>query len=498
MRVGVAKSLRWMRIVVAAAFLAGATGLFTAFGMEFPRFASWIARVQLLPAALAFAMGIFVAWIIATLLFGRIYCSTVCPMGAMQDVIARLNRSARRHGYRYTAPRNRLRYAFLAVTVAALVCGVSLVATLLDPYSAYGRICANILKPGWGVVCNMFTDGAPMKMAAASLGGLAIALLTLGVVAFVAARRGRLLCNTVCPVGTTLGLVSRFSIFHIDINTDKCIQCHKCEHACKSSCIDLTDHVVDMSRCVVCFDCLPVCPNDAISYTTTSHRLQMPLMMKIGTRSGEAATATNAPTEANKAAVRVDRRRFLAAGIVAATAPIAMKADKAARRVAATGRPDAVKAESALPVYPPGAPDRDYFLRHCTGCMLCVSHCPTGVLRPSSREYGVVNMFAPVMDFDRAACAYGCSRCNNLCPTGALMPLTKAQKQQTVIGRARVIIPNCIHCGACARACPREAIEMKGKPRLPAVDAARCIGCGACQHACPAYPYKAIIVDGLP
>ena len=82
------------RITVAAVAFAAATALFTAFGMSVPRVAVWIARIQLLPAALSFSMVIFVGWIIATLIFGRIYCSTVCPMGTLMDLCARTRPSS--------------------------------------------------------------------------------------------------------------------------------------------------------------------------------------------------------------------------------------------------------------------------------------------------------------------------------------------------------------------------------------------------------------------
>lgn len=478
------RALRLSRIVVATLAFGLITGLFTSYGMTFAAFSAWLARIQIFPAAMAFGMTVFVSWLIATLIFGRIYCSTVCPMGYFQDLCARTVRTGakmrQRHAYHSHRRGNTLRMAILVAVAACLVLGISVLPVLLDPYSAYGRIALNILRPAWGFICS-----APVKAAGGSVAGFTVAMLTALGVAWAAVKHGRLVCNTVCPVGTTLGLVSRYSVFHIDINTDLCIQCRKCEHACKAECIDLDNHVVDMSRCVVCFDCLPVCPNDAIRYTPSSHRLQLPMLQRIAP-----------PQRRVPEPQLLDRRKFLATGAIVAAAPLVLRADKVARRVAEAAGKQEPRPEYA--VYPPGAADRSYFLACCTGCGLCISHCSTGVIRAATTgDYGSIQgLLHPVMDFDRARCAYGCTRCNNLCPTGALLPLTLDEKRQTVIGRAIPIHANCIGCGQCERACPRGAIKLDAA-RRPIVNAARCIGCGACQNVCPAYPFKAIYIDGI-
>lgn len=276
--------MRIGRIVAGVAMWVAATCMLISYGMTIPSFAAWIARVQFLPAAVAFSISTIVLWLIATLVFGRIYCSVACPLGVFQDACARLPRltrkARRKRQYHYSPPLTRCRNISLFMVVVSIFLGVSVVTVLTDPWSIYSRACSYILKPVWGWTVNLVSE-PPVKIAAASLIGIIVAGISMMAIGLLAARNGRTFCNSICPVGTTLGYVSRYSIFHIDINTDKCIQCRKCEHVCKASCIDLTAHVVDSSRCVDCFDCLPVCPNDAIHYTWSRHQLSIPMMQKV-------------------------------------------------------------------------------------------------------------------------------------------------------------------------------------------------------------------------
>lgn len=260
------KILRVSRIVIGIAVWAVATWILVSYGMTFPVVARWIEKIQFLQAAMAFSISTVVVWLIATLVFGRIYCSVACPLGVFQDICARLPRLGRypsRRNYHYSPPLTRWRNMSLACVVASIFLGITVASTFLDPWSIYSRACDNLLKPLWGYILNLFSDPA-VKITTASVIGISVSAVSMILIGWVAARNGRTFCNSLCPVGTTLGYVSRYAIYHIDINTDKCTQCRKCEHVCKASCIDLTSHVVDSSRCVDCFDCLTVCEDDAI------------------------------------------------------------------------------------------------------------------------------------------------------------------------------------------------------------------------------------------
>ena len=209
-------------------------------------------------ALLSLSLSVITIWLVITLFFGRIYCSTLCPLAAVMDLASRTRK--RERVYRYKKPLTALRLTILGVAFLLVVSRLAFPREWLLPFGLYQSLLERITQPR-------------------VIGATLIASLIFAAIVITAFRRGRLFCNSLCPIGTLLGLLSRRSLFHMDINTDRCTQCRRCVDACKAQCIDLQDHVVDMSRCVVCFDCLPQCPDEAITYTLGRHTLSDPLMM---------------------------------------------------------------------------------------------------------------------------------------------------------------------------------------------------------------------------
>jgi ferredoxin len=312
---------------------------------------------------------------------------------------------------------------------------------------------------------------------------LGVAVVTLVVLAVLAWRNGRTYCNTICPVGTVLGFLSRFSLLKPVIDTEKCINCNICSKNCKAACIDIPNHKIDYSRCVTCMNCIEKCPKKAISYAMRP------------------AAQKAAPAEAK---VDTARRNFLiGAGLVAAEAVRAqeMRGDGGYAVLVDKQAPNREN-----PITPPGSKSLRNLTAHCTGCQLCVAACPTQILRPSSD----LKMFMqPTMSYENGYCRPECNKCSTVCPTGAIDLISVAEKSSVQIGHAVWVAKNCIvisddkDCGNCERHCPTKAITMvpldpadPKSRKIPTVNESLCIGCGACEHLCPSRPFSAIYVKG--
>ena len=483
--------LKTVRRILALFSILIVTGLFLDFTGTWQKIFGWMAKIQFLPALLSLNALVIIGLIILTLLLGRLYCSLICPLGIMQDGFAYLGKMAKKNRYTYSKPLSLLRYAMLAIMVAAIIAGLSSMVALLAPYSAYGRIASSILRPIWIWSNNLLASWAETHESymfyhvdywSNGFGVIVVAVTTLIVLAILAWRNGRTYCNTVCPVGTVLGFFSNFSLFRIVLDKTKCVDCKLCSRNCKSSCIDIQNHEIDYSRCVTCFDCIGKCKKDALSYKY------------VGLRPKVDHNSDNTATDGS-------RRQFITIGAVLGGTAVMSAADKVVDGGLAAIEDKKIPVRKTR-IAPPGAVSLSNLHQHCTACQLCVSVCPNEVLRPMT---DVEHFMQPESSYERGYCRPECTRCSEVCPTGAIKPIDTADKSSIQIGHAVWVKANCVpitdgvECGNCARHCPTGAITMvesENGLKIPAVNTEKCIGCGACENLCPARPFSAIYVEG--
>lgn len=489
--------LRKIRQAGAIVCFALITLLFLDFTGTLHAWFGWLAKIQFLPAVLALNTGVIVFLFLLTLVFGRIYCSVICPLGVFQDVVARIGRISpkrRKLPYSYSPAMSWLRYAMLALFLIALIAGVVGAVALLAPYSSYGRIVNNLFQPLWQWGNNLLAYFAERADSYAfyktdvwmkSLPTFIIAAVTFILLIILAARNGRTYCNTVCPVGTVLGFLSRYSLFRVTINTEMCNHCGLCARHCKAACINSKEQKIDYSRCVVCMDCIGKCKQGALRYE-----------WRRTDKSTEAVTASQ---------VSETRRGFLSAAALAVGTSLLKAQEKKVDGGLATIEAKKIPARNT-PITPPGSLSARNMANHCTACQLCVSVCPNQVLRPST---DLMKLMQPEMSYERGYCRPECTKCSEVCPAGAIRPISKEDKSSLQIGHAVWVKENCIpltdgvECGNCERHCPTGAIQMvpsvatdAASRKVPVINTERCIGCGACENLCPARPFTAIYVEG--
>ena len=442
-------------------------------------------------------VGVILLWVVLTLVFGRVYCSVICPLGVFQDVVSWFSgrRKKKKYRFSYSPAVSWLRYGMLGVFIIAMIAGIGSVVALLAPYSSYGRIVSNLFAPVYQWGNNVLAYFAERSDSYAfyetsvwlkSLPTFIIAAVTFVALVVLAWRNGRTYCNTICPVGTVLGFFSRYSLFRPEIDAEKCTNCSLCSRKCKAACINYKDHRIDYSRCVTCMDCIDSCKHGAISYKYRFGKKEIK-------ETSETGNTNNA------------RRSFLTGmGLVLVSSAVKAQEKKVDGGLAVIL--DKKVPTRTTPLVPPGAKGIRNMRTRCTGCQLCVSVCPNQVLRPSTK---LETLMQPEMSYERGYCRPECTKCSEVCPAGAILKLTPADKSATQIGHAVWVEKNCVplrdkvECGNCARHCPTGAITMVPSDaddadslKIPVVNVERCIGCGACENLCPARPFSAIYVEG--
>lgn len=416
------------------------------------------------------------------LVFGRVWCGWLCPLGALLDGITpRAPHTAERH-----PAWRRAKYALLLVILAAALFG-NLTFLVLDPITLLNRTFATALLPALNAAVTQTEQALylipPLQPAIDALEntwrgtvlpaqptfydlGALFALLLAGVIAlnWIAPR---FWCRYLCPLGAVYALEARFARFKLR-PASNCDHCARCMRACPTAALVVKkDGVhVDPAECVMCMDCVAVCPHRAVAF-----------------KPGASAATQTAPA--------LTRREALGSVALGVAALAVFQSAPAARR------------QDAHLIRPPGAQSAD-LLSKCIRCGECVRVCPTGGLQATLAEAGAAGLWTPNLLPRLGYCDYSCTACGQVCPTGAIPLLSLAEKRATIIGTAYIDTNRCLPyasdtpCIVCEEMCPLspKAVSLDNievwRPngelvnlQRPKVDHARCIGCGICEYQCP-------------
>ncbi len=414
--------------------------------------------------------------LVITVLFGRLFCSWVCPLGALQDTAGlfpkdtKLSKLRRRNSYRAIYG---LKYAILVALVTLAAMG-PVQAGLLDPLALFLRTIVGFVLP------MAQTTGLPLGQASRIGAGAVLSGLLLLIILVATRWIPRAWCRTACPLGALLGVAARWAPFQIRRDPDKCTNCGKCTAVCNGAADP--DGELRPSECVLCFNCIAACPEDALTYGLPNrHQLQSKESPDVSKRSMIAA---------------------LGAGVVAY--PLLRSG------AGAINLPDKDL------IRPPGSlPEKD-FLSRCVKCAVCVEVCPTGGLQPAVGQGGLEALWTPVLIPRIGYCEANCTECGQACPTGAIQALSVARRTGTdgkppvKIGTAFIDRGHCLPwgmdkpCLVCEEVCPvspKAIVTVEGKTRdgktilQPQVVPHRCIGCGMCENHCPIAGQPAIRVQ---
>lgn len=465
-----------LRLLAGLAILAGfilAWLRFDTFGGAATSLASWQFIHSIFALTITAAPVGLITVLLITLLVGRVYCSTICPLGLLQDLIARLTRRFNRKPYQPVQPYSKLHSLVFSMVAGSAVAGFIFPLAIIEPFSTFGQIFAGVFQP---LAAQIFRSTAPLlstginwlgqtSVKPFSLLNTTIAFLLLTGLSIATYKAGRIYCNTICPVGGILRFISRFSLFKLSIISSTCTSCKQCEKVCKAGCINVAQKTLDFSRCVSCYNCVASCNFSAIKFGRSKPTVEQP--------------------------IHLPGRRAALVTLAGAAAGYLM--------------PKTLVAGSEIPkqILPPGAMTAEHFYQTCISCHLCVTACPSSVILPHAEPSGPKSILKPALNFELGMCEQNCNLCSQICPVNAIQSVPSEKKKFMKIGEVEYKKHLCVvetdgkDCGACAEHCPTQAVSMvpyHNNLMIPKTNPDICIGCGSCEHICPVRPDRAIIV----
>jgi polyferredoxin len=331
--------------------------------------------------------------VILTIIFGRFFCSWLCPFGSIHHFVGFLGNRKKKATERIQLNKYRkaqsIKYLILIflLAMAAFPSLASTLATgLLDPIPLVTRSFNLVLVP----ILDRGTHSTSSGERLYELGWLTLTVFATAVLLNLYIPR--FYCRFICPLGAFLGIISRFAIWRIGKTKSECINCKLCEKSCEGGCEPSSN--IKIAECVLCFNCREDCKHDLIAYQAK-------------------------PSLAGEVPADVSRRGFvlsLASGVLAAPAI------RLGGKLTSNWYSQVVR--------PPGALAEQEFLKRCIKCGQCMRICPTNVIQPAGVEGGLEGLWTPILNnrIGSSGCQLNCVACGQACPTAAIRPITLDEK----------------------------------------------------------------------
>ncbi|HOY65450.1 MAG TPA: 4Fe-4S binding protein [Candidatus Ozemobacteraceae bacterium] len=186
---------------------------------------------------------LFLALVVGTLVAGRAFCSWVCPIGTIHEVLAWAGGTAGirsetvwRGGWKHLGL---IRYPVLVLILWATMTNADLILRPFCPY--YVGLAGQEHEVAWW---------SKWLMLGLAFGALALPFLW---------------CRLFCPLGATLGILRKASPVAPTINPDRCTSCGSCSEQCPQQIQVHEVRRVWSSDCTSCQVCTDVCPHRAIA-----------------------------------------------------------------------------------------------------------------------------------------------------------------------------------------------------------------------------------------
>jgi polyferredoxin len=193
---------------------------------------------------------VFCAMLLSGILFGRLFCSYLCPAGGIGECATLIKDKGPKQGWR-----NNIKYVIWVLWITGVI--VSFIfrskEITVDFFymTEYGISVSNVYAyiVYYGIILLFFIP------------------------AVVAGKRA--MCHYICwmapfmVIGSKLGTLLHIKQLRLEGNKDKCIKCHACDKACPMS-LKVSENVqagnMRDSECILCGACIDGCPKKAIVY----------------------------------------------------------------------------------------------------------------------------------------------------------------------------------------------------------------------------------------